>query len=104
MSATIVLRCPDTDRGPQVDAIPAGLADIIGCGRTFPQALEALADDPDGWADCPHCGVGFAAAQGVDPDDECYDAAGVALPYGRCDGCGAPCGPLGCTVDRTHPA
>ena len=47
-------RCPDDDRGPQLDAFPPGRPDIIGCGLSF------TADpDDEGWIDCPGCGVFF---------------------------------------------
>jgi hypothetical protein len=39
---------------------------------------------------------------GEDPADECYDADGQPLPYGRCDTCGAPCSAGGCTADPGH--
>jgi hypothetical protein len=48
-----LVRCP-TSEAFRDDGIP-----ILGCGSTFIQVLD---DDPDGWADCPHCGLGF------DPD------------------------------------
>lgn len=47
-------RCPDDDRGPQEAAYPAGIPDIIGCGREFTAEL-----DDEGLADCPHCGMFF---------------------------------------------
>lgn len=35
-------------------------------------------------------------------EDECYDASGTPLLYGRCDTCGAPCTPMGCMTDPAH--
>lgn len=39
--------------------------DLVGCGQTFEQSDESIADDPDGWVDCPNCGLGFHPVGGV---------------------------------------
>lgn len=50
--------CPANDRGPQPDAFPPGIPDIVGCGATF----QAEADD-EGLIDCPNCGMFFDPAR-----------------------------------------
>jgi hypothetical protein len=74
----------------------AGLSEFSGTAEP-----AAVVIRPDGSADV----YGYIAV--IDQrrgQDECYDADGQPLPYGRCDTCGAPCSADGCTAAAAHEA
>lgn len=73
---------------------------IVYCKECRRNQLDCpVAIVPDGADPAPY----LRLAEGVNGQgDECYDANGEWLPMGRCDSCGAPCDPFGCTRDREH--
>lgn len=73
------VRCPTNPVEPNLT--------VVGCGREYDYPDHLIEDDPDGWVDCPHCGLGFdptsplSAPQPNDARDAEYQRQRALQPY-----------------------